>query len=182
MNMTVRRIILTYIENPCLGLEYVKKITLYSLLVSHGIRIDTALIISSSNYTVYLDGYAQKYLYAHDKSLRGYLYKILCKGKTYPGVKLYPRNYEEYIINTQNGTKTLVLKGKPIQSKPPLTDNYVITIFNTMIKNKNTYDHLFTINAHNELSLINVAHYLLDIWLGSWIRRKGRIDWFEPAR
>ncbi len=181
MNTTARRIVLTRIENPCRELNYVKKITLYSLLVSHGIRVDTALIISSNNHTVYLDGYAQKYLYAHDKSLKGYLYKIFCEGKTYPGVRLYSRNYEKYLINYQNGTTTLIIKGKPILSRLPLTDNYIITYLNTPAINKN-YDHLFIVNAYNELSLINITHYLLDTWLGAWIRRKGRIDWFEPTR
>ncbi len=183
MNTPNTRIIYTSIPDPCGSLDYLKPLVLYSLLVSHGIRIDTRLVISSSKYVLVLDGFNQKYLHAQDKSLEKYLARITCEKISYPGVYFYSKRYSLLSPLSPPSIITIITNRKTGQfSRPnPMPHSYFVITSEEEVIDQMVADHVLLVDAANELSLINTAHYLLDTWHGAWIRRMGWIDWFSPA-
>ncbi|ABN69874.1 hypothetical protein Smar_0773 [Staphylothermus marinus F1] len=189
MNYKPHRTVIVSINNPCKNLETVKNIVLHSLLVSHGIRIDTILyILDHTRKIAYsLNGYKLRHLYAEEKSLRGFINKFFCGNKLFVGTNIYPSS----IFSMENNSYDLVLTNsskyyldEKLIAWSPLTN----TLFNILIIDNYSMKHLYqlrystilTVKAPDTVSFIIFSHHIIDKAFGGWIRRYGRIEYREP--
>jgi len=167
------------------SLEELTIIILYSLIISHGIRVDTRLWLVRDQETVYvLEGYNLRHLYPHKKSLEGFVKKVVMRNRNVPGTKLYPYSVIKYLINEADLT---IVNSKHIHSinyihhpllKIPFKTHYNIVIdFNGNADD--TVDHVIVINDDYIPSFITKAHYLIDVIIGGWVRRHGGIEYYR---
>ena len=80
------RFFITDIRNKDNLVDKLSRIALYTLIVSHGIRIDTHLLVRVPFTCICFNGYKLRHLYPQEKSLKGFMNAILYKNKTYPGI------------------------------------------------------------------------------------------------
>ncbi len=178
-----QRIIIYHIDDPCRRIDVLKYIVLNSLLVSHGIRIDTSLyIIDEDDGVAYiLNGYNQRYLYAHDRSLHRYIEKIFCRLKTYPGVYLFS---PKVLLSTILPDPRSILfihtdefhRPSPNTPPPPLSGIRKVIIVDRQLDSGGA--KIFY-RSKTFISTIISIHHILDLILGAWIRRRGRIERFN---
>lgn len=188
MRFTVNRdIIIEYIDS----IEELSLIILYSLIVSHGIRVDTRLWFIKNHKTVYmLEGYGLRHLYPHEKSLKGFIRKIVSKNKIIPGTKLYPytifkERFTDADLIIVNERINHLFYSVSIPSKnPPI---HIRTRYNIIITTSKILNHLkeyskqtiFISEKYIPLFIIK-SHYFIDTIIGGWVRRYGEIKYFKP--
>ncbi len=184
-----RRIFVFKTRDPCEEINRLKTLILYALTVSYGIRIDTLVILYSTPMSILLNGYGLRHFHPQDKSLTHFLESILCKNKLYPGVHLLPSGIiTEFIdraellivpktLRTTNMHSSVLLTR--LGSIPPST--IVINTLDTRISIKNYFVFELPVSA-NQLYFTIASNYILDLAYGSWIRRRGKIEWREPLR
>ncbi len=184
-----RRIFVFETRDPCKEIGKLKTLILYALAVSYGIRIDTLVILYSTPMSILLNGFGLRHFHPQDRSLTRFLESILCKNKSYPGVHLLPPG----IITGFIGEAELLIMPK----NPRTTDTYssvffarlaqippstiVITTLKTRTSIKNSFVFELPVSA-NQLYFTIASNYILDLAYGSWIRRRGKIEWREPLR
>ncbi len=184
-----RRIFVFKTRDPCEEINRLKTLILYALTVSYGIRIDTLVILYSTPMSILLNGYGLRHFHPQDKSLTHFLESILCKNKLYPGVHLLPSGIiTEFIdraellivpktLRTTNMHSSVLLTR--LGSIPPST--IVINTLDTHTSIKNSFVFELPVSA-NQLYFTIASNYILDLAYGSWIRRRGKIEWREPLR
>ncbi|ADI31176.1 hypothetical protein [Staphylothermus hellenicus] len=189
MNYRPQRTIIVSINNLCNNIETIKNIVLHSLLISHGIRIDTTLyIIDHTRKIVYsLNGYELRHLYAEEKSLKGFITRFFCENKLFVGTNIYPlsifsmkNNSYDLVLTTsvQNYSDEKIIVWSPLTSilfNILIIDNYSMKHLNLL-----RYSTILTVKAPDIVSFIIFSHYIIDKVFGGWIRRYGRIEYREP--
>ncbi len=182
MNFVPLRNVFTYSSNPCKELDLTSKILLYSFITSHAIRVDTRLYIyDAENSIVYFfDGYELRHLYAHEKSLQGFSKKIFCLNKLYPGVKIYSLDIiksilpiqDLYIIMRKSVGETGIHRTlNKIITSIGIIDTETLSLYNNYISGD-----IISLSTDSKVLFINQAHYILDNYVGGWIRRYGTIQ------
>ncbi len=187
MKIYPRRIIIVESIDPCREINYLKNILLYSLLLSHAIRIDTTLYIQirEQHYAYKLSGFQLRHLHAQESSLRGFTEKLFCEGKLFPGT---------YIVSEQQVLKNLadynILFYETRNNKGSMrTLNPHIFLHRIVIIDEKIYSRYKYWLINNRLSIgltsndtvgfIIAMHHLIDTVYGGWIRRYGKIEYRE---
>lgn len=182
MNFVPLRNIFIYSSNPCKELGLTSKVLLYSFITSHAIRVDTRLYIyDAENSIVYFfDGYELRHLYAQEKSLQGFSKKIFCENKLYPGVKIYSLDIIKTILPIQDlyvimrktvGETRIHRTLNKIITSIGIIDTETLSLYNNYISGDS-----ISISTDSKVIFINQAHYILDNYVGGWIRRYGTIQ------
>ncbi len=184
-----RRIFVFETRDPCEEINRLKTLVLYALTVSYGIRIDTLVILHSTHTSILLNGYGLRHFHPQDKSLTHFFKSILCKNKLYPGVHLLPPSIiTEFMdraellivpknLRTTNMHSSVLLTR--LVSIPPST--IAINTLDTHTSIKNSFVFELPVSA-DQLYFTIASNYILDLAYGSWIRRRGKIEWREPLR
>jgi len=158
------------------------KVLLYGFITSHAIRVDTRLYIhdAENNIVYFFDGHELRHLYAQEKSLQGFSKKVFCENKLYPGVKIYSLDLiktilpvqDLYVIMTKtvDGTRIHRTLNKTITSIG-IIDTETLSLYNNYISG-----NIISLNTNSKIIFINQAHYILDNYVGGWIRRYGTIQ------
>lgn len=178
------RIVMVKQEDPCSSAAELKNIILYSLIISHGIRVDTDLLVSTGNLLFLLKGSDLRHLHAQEESILGFVRTVFCKHSLPPGVRLFTTGASHLLM--EPGNVLLTSQGERVVENPqaiPLSKHFVIanprelpgSVFNGL-------EGVVKLPVNNNLELIIVAHYVLDRAYGAWVRRRGRIEHFNPAR
>ena len=169
-------------------------ILFYSLLTSHGIRVDTKLwLISSEKYAYVLDGYELRHLYPQEQSLTGFIEKVVLRKRVIPGLRLYPISLLDEIM----GKNEICIVKTPIGTQCCLNNLFHgFHGFKASIQSKHrvfivdSRKAMYTCLKHGIVrfiyekytpSFIVKTHYLLDILIGGWVRRHGEIKYYEPV-
>ncbi len=184
-----RRIFVFETHDPCKEIDRLKTLALYALAVSYGIRIDTLVILYSTPMSILLNGYRLRHFHPQDKSLTRFLESILCKNKLYPGIHLLP---SDIIAGFIGGAELLIvpktLRTANMHSGIPLTrlgsippQTIVINTLDTPTRIENSFVFRLPVSA-NQLYFTIASNYILDLAYGSWVRRRGKIEWREPLR
>jgi len=184
-----RRIFVFKTRDPCEEINRLKTLILYALTVSYGIRIDTLVILYSTPISILLNGYGLRHFHPQDKSLTHFLESILCKNKLYPGVHTLPSGIitefidrAELLIVPKTPRTTNMYSGALLTrlgSIPPST--IVINTLDTHTSIENSFVFELPVSV-NQLYFTIASNYILDLAYGSWIRRRGKIEWREPLR
>ena len=179
------RVFIKYFENPCIELREAANTLLYTLLVSHGIRVDTSLYIVSMENTWVFHGEELRHLYPQEKSLHGFTKTIFCKNKLLPGV---------YLVEAieLKGDYCLIYpsinQGYTVLDKPPSilekVDTLVIVLdrIDSLKLSREKHYCIIYARTYREKPIeytITSINYLLDAWFGARIRRKGVIIEYE---
>ncbi len=184
-----RRIFVFKTRDPCEEINRLKTLVLYALTVSYGIRIDTLVILYSKPVSILLNGYGLRHFHPQDKSLTHFLESILCKNKLYPGVHLLPPSIitesidEAELLVVPKNLRTTNMHSSVLLTRLGSILPAAIVIntldMHTSIKNSLVYE--LPVSA-NQLYFTIASNYILDLAYGSWIRRRGKIEWREPLR
>lgn len=195
MKYPLNRVIVYSIEDPCLELEDLKHILLYSLIVSYGIRVDTTLYVYSinENLTYVFRGEELRHLHAQEKALEGFARAIFCSKKILPGVSIFSgKHFLENLLSTElNNLEHLVFisaNKSDIKLNPcgPIRQAIILPNYKTQTNSvwKHTYlrmNNIVYLKTQSPVYMITIAHYLLDVLYGGWVRRKGKIEWQKRA-
>jgi hypothetical protein len=182
-----QRIIIIESINPCREIDYLKNILLYSLLLSHAIRIDTTLYIRihDQHYAYKLSGFKLKHLYAQESSLRGFTEKLFCGEKLFSGTYIVS---EKQILDNLVGYNMLIYEDRVDKGSKGLPNPHM-PLHKIIIIDEKTYSRYKYWLINNRLSIgvisndtirfIIAIHHLIDAMYGGWIRRYGRIEYRE---
>ncbi len=184
-----RRIFVFKTRDPCEEINRLKTLVLYALTVSYGIRIDTLVILYSKPVSILLNGYDLRHFHPQDKSLTHFLESILCKNKLYPGVHLLPPSIitesidEAELLVVPKNLRTTNMHSSVLLTRlgSILPATIVINTLDTHTSIKNSLVYELPVSA-NQLYFTIASNYILDLAYGSWIRRRGKIEWREPLR
>jgi len=185
-----KRIVLLRAYNPCSTIEAFKHHILYALTISYGIRVDTVVAIGTGRQAVVLTGYGLKHFHPQEKSLSHFLESILCKNKLYPGVSLIPLNILMNAISSNTAVEILARrrgydeKSIPCHLKlPGLPPKIVlINVSGEKILDNEQSMCLETPVPPDKPYFIIASNYILDLAYGTWVRRRGKIEWKKPIR
>ncbi len=191
MKYPLNRVIIYFTENPCLELEDLKHILLYSLIVSYGIRVDTTLYVYSinENLTYICRGEELRHLHAQEKALEGFARAIFCSKKILPGVSMISgRHFLENLLSTEADSLDhlffISANKSNVKLKPykPIRQTIILPNYKSQanIVRKHIYlgmNNIVYLKTQSPVYTITAAHYLLDVLYGGWVRRKGRIEW-----
>ncbi len=171
-----KRLFIVRIDDPCSSLETSSHILLYTLMVSHGIRVDTGLYIIAKEHTYFFNGLKLRHLYPQESSLKGFSKAVFCKHHRLPGVYF---NRDLFV----KGSCCVFIEsssGLGLRDKPPCTSvDYLVIPLDTldvlerMIENIVCRVYVRVSRDKGLLYRINAINYLLDTWYGAWVRRKG---------
>ena len=162
---------------------------LYGLLVSHGIRVDTTLyIVTDQGFIHVLDGYELRHLYPHDKSIEGFVKNIVEHIRPVPGYRVLPLSITNEVFNDVDlmilWSRDEDLRGSTMNRMPQLKPLYHIVLYccekHIIGLNKVLDKGTAMISDDDLVRCIVKAHYLIDILVGGWVRRRGRIVYYEP--
>lgn len=191
MNFNLKRTIIVSVEDACNNLMTVKNIVLHSLLVSHGIRVDTILYILdlSRNIVYSLNGYELRHLYAQEKSLIGFINSLFCKGKLFVGTNIYPESIlfmdaDKYDLVLTVKDEVFLRRKQYLWIPLPSVPSSILIIDNASMKHLSPIiqSTILAIESTDAASFIVFSHYLIDKTYGGWIRRYGKIEYREPVR
>ncbi len=191
----IKRIFL--LRTDFLDIDKLSKILLYTLMVSHAIRIDTVLVIEYGKKCYILKGEELRHLYPQEKSLQGFVKTIFYKEKKMPGV--YIVRDKELLKKIISCNKALIVKyagNKPKQvfmtcTRELIQENDCIIIplysLECFLKdilgymNCNNISYLdISVGKYGSIEqLVTIVHYVIDINLGGWIRRKGEVRYVK---
>lgn len=178
--MNPKRHIVTLLTTP----QEFERILLYSMIVSHGIRVDTFLYVVDKGVIYTFSGYELRHLYPQKRSIEGFISKVL-KKVTPPGVRILPSYVVQHVVDSAD--YYVIQCSCPSSTSPkklvsPL--NIVILAKSYLEKYKYLYSRLpapyLCVDSRDQADFINKSHYILDLAFGAWIRRLGRIEYKEP--
>ncbi|MEM0378087.1 MAG: hypothetical protein QXP68_03940 [Thermosphaera sp.] len=178
------RIVLARTSDSCSELNYLKNIILYSLLVSHGIRVDTELWVLADNLLVKLNGLELRHLHSQDDSLVGFVKSVFCRHKFPPGVELASRSELKKVIG-HDAVLLTARHGGMISPQLPVSASktFVIALgYDLTTREQKDFEYIIKLPVENMIELVNIAHYILDRAFGAWVRRHGRIQLYERSR
>lgn len=191
MKYPLNRIIIYIVDDPCIELEDLKHILLYSFIISYGIRVDTTLYVYSikENLTYVFRGEELRHLHAQEKALEGFARAIFCIKKILPGTNMFSgKHFYEKLLSTElNRSDHLVFVSAEksyVKPSPYEPIKQAIILPNYIVRVNSAWKHVYLgmnnivyLKTRSPVYTITVAHYLLDILYGGWVRRKGRIEW-----
>lgn len=199
----VKRVVVVGVYgDPCRNPRVLEDLSLtlfYSLIVSHGIRIDTILVTLFGDKIVVLDGRRLKHLYPQKKSLEGFVKAVYCKEKQLAGTLISYTNINNVIRPILNScSKVLlmdVLTGKSGRSSYKTISNIVdflskrnrdvdcivvsVEGVGGILRLKFAGKIILETNMSRIPEAIAVAHYVLDIAYGALLRRRGEVVYAE---
>jgi len=161
--------------------ESLEKTILHSLLLSHGIRVDTTTIIVHGHTMYVFDGYLLKHLYPQKSSLEGFVKSVFRRARFPLGVSIYPASIltwflmdsELLILNQYPYITSNRFSLKPLRSIAVL---WGISLVN-MVGDKD----IFIVRENDLDKYIVKTHYLIDSIYGGWVRRYGENQYREPV-
>ncbi len=176
----MKRIIITRAD-PCGGpgeKREAEHIIINSLLLSHAIRIDTRLYLIAAGRerrrATALDGETLRHLYPQRRSLRGFINKILCRGRAAPGI-IYgdapPSKVDVAIVSAPGSREQYYEAISKLASMNPRL--VAITPDQTLWSGEAA--QTIKLSIRHPPYFIAVSHYIIDQALGYSIRRRGRI-------
>jgi len=189
LNYTVERhVIADLVEDRKLVADTI----LASLLVSHGIRVDTYLWLVSGNTVYVLSGSELKHLYPQEKSILGFVESAVFKKKPMPGVAIYPKT----VLDRELESGFICIK--PCYTVLDYSPGYWYTVYSSItiqprwkvvIVASRSLEYLNTPLCYQNLVIreefqplfIAKSHYIVDIACGAWVRRYGRIEYYDPV-
>jgi hypothetical protein len=178
-----RRTVIVKQDDPCSAVDELKNIILYSLIISHGIRVDTDLVVSAGNLLFQFTGSDLRHLHAQEESILGFVRTVFCKQVLPPGFRLLTKGASHLLI--ESGSVLMTSRDERVLVNPqtiPLNKHFVIAspwmLPDTV---SSSLESVVKLPVNNMLELIIVAHYVLDRALGAWVRRHGRVEHFNPA-
>jgi len=185
-----KRIVLLRADNPCNMIEGLKHHVLYALTISYGIRVDTVVAIVTGRQAIVFSGYGLKHFHPQEKSLSHFLESILCSDKLYPGVSLIPL---DILINNISNNITIEIMAQHkdyneqktlcFQKLPELPPKIIlINASGKKILGNAQSLCLKTPAPPNKPYFIIASNYILDLAYGTWVRRRGKIEWKKPIR
>uniref|UniRef100_A0A7C2FZ17 Uncharacterized protein n=1 Tax=Thermosphaera aggregans TaxID=54254 RepID=A0A7C2FZ17_9CREN len=179
-----RRTVIVRREDPCKEAGELKNFILYSLIISHGIRVDTDLLVSTGNLLYQLSGSELRHLHAQEESILGFVKTVFCRHALPPGVRMFTTGATHLLA--EPGYVLLTGQGVRVAEKPqtiPLNKHFVIADPRELSGPvSNGLEDVVKLPVSNMLELVIIAHYVLDRAFGAWVRRHGRIEHFNPAR
>ncbi|MET1159379.1 MAG: hypothetical protein ABWW65_00290 [Thermoprotei archaeon] len=184
MTFRPKRVILTTKNTR----DELAEILLYGLIVSHGIRVDTEIRILKDKYVYVVRGIELRHLYPQKKSLLGFVDKIVLREKIVPGTHIEPlsKTLKEVLCADLYIIRSSSIRPRTIYysiSLPKLVYDKIVIIDEDVLEEINDLEWVTSpciyIKTGNSTWFIVQSHYLIDISHGGWIRRRGKIEYYN---
>jgi len=190
LNFTIERYV---ISDLACDKRLLAETIISSLMISYGIRVDTQLWLKENKLIYVLNGLELRHLHPQERSVEGFIEKIILQRKLVPGVAIYPKTMLEKLLKDEG---VCIVRNRDIEDtgacRDPLTTIHlgnllhpILRVFIVASPDVNPIDmycvKTLVIEDRYDPLFIAKSHYLIDVTRGAWVRRRGEIEYYKPT-